>query len=46
MKNGNKLPSKEILREIPGLAFVDEKNIPKTNFGDLSKKVNNDRLSV
>ena len=46
IKNGNKLPSKEILREIPGLAFVDEKNIPKTNIGDITKKIDSDRLSV
>ena len=46
MKNGNKLPDKEVLKDIPGLAFIDDKHIPRANFNELSKNPSGDSLNI
>ncbi len=46
IKNGNKLPKQEVLKEIPGLAFVEEKKLSKVRFRELSKSSNVESLSI
>jgi radical SAM superfamily enzyme YgiQ (UPF0313 family) len=46
MKNGNKLPKQEVLKEIPGLAFVEEKKVSKLSFSELSKNSGVESLNI
>ncbi len=46
MKNGNKLPKQEVLKEIPGLAFVEEKKVSKVSFSELSKNSSVESLNI
>ena len=44
--DGNKLPKQEVLKEIPGLAFVEEKKVSKLSFSELSKNSGVESLNI
>ena len=46
LKNGNKLPKQEVLKNIPGLSFLEEKHISKVNFNNIKENSNVERLTI